>query len=109
MYTLEGVSSVANFLLLMKSLNKAETPIFWSLVCFLTPKAIFMTFILMQHIFPGKWTWYNRYIVRHLYEVDNYHDCMFTFFCTKTLLKKGLFWKDGIYSRESWTSSILLE
>ena len=42
MYTLEGVSSVANIsLLLMKSLNKTATPIFLSVVCSLFPKAIF--------------------------------------------------------------------
>ena len=41
MYTLEGVSSVANFITIMKSLNKTETPIFLSLF----PKAIFLTFI----------------------------------------------------------------
>ena len=45
MYTLEGVSSVAHSLLLMKSLNKTETPIFLSVVCSLFPKAIFLTFI----------------------------------------------------------------
>ena len=33
-------------LLLMKSLNKTETPIFLSVVCSLFPKAIFLTFIL---------------------------------------------------------------
>ena len=32
-------------LLLMKSLNKTETPIFLSVVCSLFPKAIFLTFI----------------------------------------------------------------
>ena len=32
-------------LLLMKSLNKTETPIFLSVVCSLFPKAIFSTFI----------------------------------------------------------------
>ena len=31
-------------LLLMKSLNKTETPIFLSVVCSLFPKAIFLTF-----------------------------------------------------------------
>ena len=45
MYTLEGVSSVANFITLMKSLNITETPIYLSLVCSLFPKAIFLTFI----------------------------------------------------------------
>ena len=40
MYTLECVSSVANFL--MKSLNKTETPIFLSVVYSLFPKAIFL-------------------------------------------------------------------
>ena len=34
-------------LLLMKSLNKTETPIFLSVVCSLFPKAIFLTFISM--------------------------------------------------------------
>ena len=34
-------------LLLMKSLNKTETPIFLSIVCSLFPKAIFLTFILL--------------------------------------------------------------
>ena len=34
-------------LLLMKSLNKTETPIFLSVVCSLFPKAIFLTFILL--------------------------------------------------------------
>ena len=32
-------------LLLMKSLNKIETPIFLSIVCSVFPKAIFLTFI----------------------------------------------------------------
>ena len=41
MYTLELQTS----LLLMKSLNKTETLIFVSVVCFLFPKAIFLTFI----------------------------------------------------------------
>ena len=41
MYTLEGVSSVQASLLLMKSLNKTEIPIFLSVVCSLFPKAIF--------------------------------------------------------------------
>ena len=35
-------------LLLMKSLNKTETPIFLSVVCSLFPKAIFLTFILHE-------------------------------------------------------------
>ena len=34
-------------LLLMKSLNKTETPISLSVVCSLFPKAIFLTFILI--------------------------------------------------------------
>ena len=34
-------------LLLMKSLNKTETPIFLSVVCYLFPKAIFLTFIIV--------------------------------------------------------------
>ena len=34
-------------LLLMKGLNKTETPIFVSVVCSLFPKAIFFTFILI--------------------------------------------------------------
>ena len=33
--------------LLMKSVNKTETPIFLSVVCSLFPKAIFLTFILV--------------------------------------------------------------
>ena len=33
-------------LLLMKSLNKTDTPIFLSVVCSLFPKAIFLTFII---------------------------------------------------------------
>ena len=33
-------------LLFMKSLNKTETPIFLSVVCSLSPKAIFLTFII---------------------------------------------------------------
>ena len=32
-------------LLLMKNLNKTETPIFLSVVCSLFPKAIFFTFV----------------------------------------------------------------
>ena len=34
-------------LLLMKSLNKTEIPLFLSVVCSLFPKAIFLTFILL--------------------------------------------------------------
>ena len=34
-------------LLLMKSLNKTETPVFLSVVCSLFPKAIFLMFILV--------------------------------------------------------------
>ena len=40
-------------LLLMKSLNKTETPIFLSVVCSLFPKAIFLTFILYHLVFVG--------------------------------------------------------
>ena len=47
MYTLEVVSSVANFIT-VKSLNKTETSIFLSVVCSLFPKAIFFTFILLH-------------------------------------------------------------
>ena len=36
-------------LLLMKSLNKTETPIFKSVVCSLFPKAICLTFIILVH------------------------------------------------------------
>ena len=35
-------------LLLMKSLNKTETPIFLSVVCSLFPTTIFLTFILKK-------------------------------------------------------------
>ena len=41
MYTLEGVTVLQTSILLMKCLNKTETPIFVSLVCSLFPKAIF--------------------------------------------------------------------
>ena len=34
MHTLEGISSVANIITAKKSLNKIETPIFISVVCF---------------------------------------------------------------------------
>ena len=44
MYTLEGISSVANFI----TAYKTETPIFLSVVCSLFPKAIFSTFILLH-------------------------------------------------------------
>ena len=40
MYTLEGVSSVANFLLLVKSLDKTETHILYSVVCYVFPMVI---------------------------------------------------------------------
>ena len=36
-------------LLLMKSLNRTETPIFLSVVCSLFPKAIFFTFIVSNY------------------------------------------------------------
>ena len=45
MYTLEGVSRVANFITAIEGLNKTDTPIFLSVVCSLFPKAIFLTFI----------------------------------------------------------------
>ena len=48
MYMLEGMSSVANFITLMKSLYKTETPIFSYVVCSLFPQAIFLTFILLH-------------------------------------------------------------
>ena len=35
-------------LLIMKSLNKTETPIFLSVVCSLFPKAIFLTYIFAR-------------------------------------------------------------
>ena len=44
MYTPEG-AVLQTSLLLMKSLNKTETPIFLSVVCSVFPKAIFLTFI----------------------------------------------------------------
>ena len=37
-------------LLLMKSLNKTEIPIFLSVVCSLFPRAIFLTFIRFQNV-----------------------------------------------------------
>ena len=37
-------------LLLMKGLNKTETPIFLSVVCSLFPKAIFLTFIIYRYV-----------------------------------------------------------
>ena len=40
-------------LLLMKSLNKTETPTFLSVVCSLFPKAMFFTFILLH----CSWYW----------------------------------------------------
>ena len=40
-------------LLLMKSLNKTETPIFLSAVCSLFPNAIFLTFILLVTTIGG--------------------------------------------------------
>ena len=38
-------------LLLMKSLNKTETPIFLSVVCSLFPKAIFLTFFCYEYTY----------------------------------------------------------
>ena len=46
MYTLEGVSSVANFITADKSLNKTETPIFRSVVTSLFPRANFFLRLL---------------------------------------------------------------
>ena len=43
-------------LMLMKSLNKTETPIFLFVVCSLFPKAIFLTFIL----FPSDTMSYSK-------------------------------------------------
>ena len=40
-------------LLLMKRLNKAETPTFYSVVCSLFPKAIFLMFIVQNFGFRG--------------------------------------------------------
>ena len=37
-------------LLLMKSLNKTETPIFLSVVCSLFPKAVVLTFIKINNV-----------------------------------------------------------
>ena len=37
-------------LLLMKSLNKTETPIFLSVVCSMFQKAIFLTFITLNRL-----------------------------------------------------------
>ena len=41
-------------LLLMKRLNKTETPIFLSVVCSLFPKAIFLTFIQEEKVVPNR-------------------------------------------------------
>ena len=46
MYTLEGVSSVANFITAYEKTRKVETPLFQTVECFLFPKAIFFMFIL---------------------------------------------------------------
>ena len=43
-------------LLLMKRLNKTETPIFLSAVCSLFPKAIFLTFIFFANMFGHSFT-----------------------------------------------------
>ena len=54
MYTLEGVSNFANSILLLKSLNKTETPNLPSVVRSLFPKIIFLTFItLKDSVIPG--------------------------------------------------------
>ena len=54
-------------LLLMKSLNKTETPIFLSVVCSLFPKAIFLTFILI-----GLKTYYKKGIREKSRECHNH-------------------------------------
>ena len=46
-------------LLLMKRLNKTETPIFLSVVCSLFPKVIFLTFILHRTVYK-----HNIYRIR---------------------------------------------
>ena len=47
-------------LLLMKSLNKTETPIFLSVVCSLFPRAIFLTFILyVIYLLNNSWMTLN--------------------------------------------------
>ena len=55
MYTLEGISSVAN-LLLMKSLNKTETLIFLSVVRALFPNAIFLTSFFINQDMSSSFT-----------------------------------------------------
>ena len=48
MYTLEGVSGVANIITAYEASQYTETPIFLSVVCSLFPKAIFLTFIILE-------------------------------------------------------------
>ena len=58
MYTLEGVSSVANSLLLMKSLNKTET----FLICnafFVSKGNLFDVFVLSLCLLCCEWTGYT--------------------------------------------------
>ena len=58
MYTLEGVSSVANFI----TAYKESQCIFLSVVCSLFPKAIFLTFFKICSLRKSSaFFWYNSY------------------------------------------------
>ena len=66
MYALEGVSSVANFILFMKSLNKNRDSRFLILGCSLFPKAIFLTFISLHRSWCCRVAAVERLPVHHL-------------------------------------------
>ena len=64
MYTLEDVTELQTSLLLMKSLNKTDTPIFFSAMCSLFPKAMFFMFINHCTKSGSKKRYFKDFIVR---------------------------------------------
>ena len=53
MYTLEGVSSVANFITAYKESQKPRLQFVLSVVCFSFPKAIFLMFVILMYTIEG--------------------------------------------------------
>ena len=81
-------------LLLMKSLNKTETPIFLSVVCSLFPKAIFLTFIYLVRSFA--------YLVKKMHKMlklVSWVTPLYFILYSKTILKQYAIFCDLCFKR----------
>ena len=88
--------------LLMQSINKTATPIFLFVVCFLFPKAIFLTAIIFIGVFcrnipvsPGNYTW-NSASLQQVYESTSSIESAFCYDSSKVAFRFSFKWLNCI-------------